>query len=276
MNDRLLTKLNSVKRRTLTKEEILKETDSNGLVACAVDILLGITIYCGLLSLLKTLLFGKLNFTGFIVNSCKNYFEFYKIKGMHVTSDIIEKVTFDIMIVPLGILLAIIVMFYYYYSLSKKLKFLTIGEILVGGNINTQKYKFWENQHLVNRGGLYTIVILNLLILMSTFRGTLDGNNIYSISDLLIKYFIILIFIFGLYAFGKGSLAGGGILIIASQIIGYFHSLKLSPLIILINRGRFLYPEKISSKLFLIMCCLSIIVISVTFINKIIVKRKLN
>ncbi|WP_066497741.1 hypothetical protein [Abyssisolibacter fermentans] len=275
--NRLLLILSSIKKKELTEEEFLREAESNGLVAGIVDILLGTVIYFSLLGLLKTLLFGELFYTGPLIDSSDYYCKYYmsKIKGIEVTSEIVEKVSFDITIIPLGVVIIIGLMIFYYCALSRKLKILTLGEILVGGKLNAHKYKVWENNHLVNRGGLYTVAILNLLILTYAFRGALEGNNVYSITNLGIKYLILLLCVFGLYALGKGSLIVGELLLIASNIIAYIQSSKLGAIIVEIHRGRFFYPENRLSKMFFYMLFIIAIVFIITFTNKLIVKRRL-
>ncbi|WBW99359.1 hypothetical protein [Oceanirhabdus sp. W0125-5] len=157
-----VSKMMSIEKKELTQEDVLKEAGSNILVAGLIDILFGIAAYCNLLSLIKTLRFGELFYTGSL--TAQRYIS-QTMGGRYISQEFIDKITFDIMVVPLGILIVGGVVVYYHCSLAKKVNFLTPGEILVGTKVNDYKEKNWENPHYTNRSGLYLICIMSFLVL---------------------------------------------------------------------------------------------------------------
>jgi len=259
----LILKMQSLEKKELTKEEVLREADSNIIVAGLIDILFGIAAYCNLLSLIKTLRFGELFYTGSLTND-RYISEAMGI--MNISQEVIEKITFDIMVVPLGILIIGGAAVYYHCSLAKKVKFLTPGEILVGTKVNNCIQKKWENPHWINRSGLYLICILSFLILTINFEGTLGANNIYSIVHIGVKYLIFLLSFFGLVAFGKGNL-DGGCLFILSYIIGYVQSSILGKIIVF-KTGMAQSPEANLSKIYLGMILIAIVALFISYKNK--------
>ncbi|WDV48014.1 hypothetical protein PV797_10040 [Clostridiaceae bacterium M8S5] len=274
--NRLLLGLCLNKRKKLTEEQFLREGESNGLVSAVVDALLGIVIYLGLLGLWRTLRLGHYSYTGVIQNSQNySYLKYYNIRGLDITSGMADKITLDITIAPLGITITVLLVFIYYSVLSSKSKFLSVGELLVGCRLNAVKYKIWENYHLVNRAGLYTVAILNLIVLLDLFKGSYLGSNVYSVADIGIKFLIVFLCIFGFYGLGRGSLIGG-VFLIVSNVIGYIHSSKLSYLIVDVFKGRLYFPEKSLSTMFLFILVIEIIVLIFTLVMKIKLKRRLS
>jgi len=269
--EEFILKMKSLEKKELTEEEVLREADSNIIVAAIIDILFGIAAYCNLLSLIKTLRLGELFYTGGLTSH--RYIS--QTRGSKLISqEVIEKATFDIMVVPLGILIIGGAVVYYHCSLAKKANFSTLGEILVGTKVNKCKEKKWENPHFINRSGLYLICILSFLLSTIYFEGTLGANNIYSIVHIGIKYLIFLLSLFGLVALGKGNL-NGGCLFILSYIIGYFQSSNLSE-IIMFNSGIDHSPEANLSKIYLGMIFIAIVALAISYKNKEKVMKRLN
>lgn len=165
-----ILKMASIEKKELTEEGVLREAESNIIIAALMDILIGIAVYCNLLGLLKTIKLGEFFYTGSLTSN--DYLS--TTRGMKLISqEALEKISFNIIVVPFGIVIIGGVVIYYHCILSKKLKFLSLGEIIVGGKFNKYKEKIWENPHLINRSALYLICILSFLILTISFEGAL-------------------------------------------------------------------------------------------------------
>ncbi len=109
------------------------------------------------------------------------------------------------LVVPL--LLTILVMIFciiYYVVLSNKVKWLTIGEKIVGRQSNNG-VKYWYNPYKVNRWGIFFFILIQIIILGNSLDGITEGE-VYLITTLVGKYIRIGLTIYGLVLLGKGNI----------------------------------------------------------------------
>lgn len=277
-DDKFVSKLSSIKKRELTEEEFLREANSNSVMAAFIDTLVGLLLFFNALAITKTTLFGNFTFTGYLINKRSFYiFEYYSklIPCLGVEPEVLDKLVFEITIIPLGILVMIILSFWYHCSLYRKTKFLSPGEMLIGTRVNCHKYKTYENPHLTNRGIVYTTFLVNLVFILNMFAPVIEGCNVYSLVHLLIKLSIPSLLILGMYFFGKGNLLLTIISSASANLIGYLQSKNLIYIIVNIKNGFVTYPEQHMSKIFYYMLYIQAIGFTFILIKKVVVRIRL-